>query len=243
MIVAFFLAKNTIEAAKEQKEVVVATGTIKPYTVIKSDMVTLKKVNKESALDAYTNPDEIIGKVSVGVILPDEPIRPGHIQDIRYNRLSGTIPHDKVVVAIPSNLELDVAQSVKVGDRVDLYALYEKSYKLVLPSAIVRSPIGVQEEESALGDTGGGRDGLILEIYESELSDYLFALSQGARFVAALKTFTDGKDDENAPMTVPTLPESNPNPLEENMPEPTEGNMPEPSSQTETPAPLETNTP
>lgn len=197
MILGFFVARNTIEAAKAQEEVVVATQTISPYTIITPEMVTLKKISKASVGDAYTRTDDVIGKANIGLLLPDEPIRPGHLKDIRYSRLSGSIPDGKVVIALPSNLELDVSKSIKQGDKIDLYAIYDKKYELVIPSAVVRSAEGMAKEESALGTTND-EGGVILEIEENQIGNYLFAVSQGARFLTVLKSFNTGGEEHPA---------------------------------------------
>ncbi|WP_273000481.1 Flp pilus assembly protein CpaB [Hydrogenibacillus schlegelii] len=196
MLLGFLLARQAIQAARAEEAVVVATKPIAPYTIIPPDAVAVKKIPKAAALDAFRDPAEVVGRASIGNLLPDEPVRPGHVTDVRYARLSGSLPPGRVAVALPSSLELTVSDSVRPGDRIDLYAVREGGVDLVLPAALVRAGGGKAEEDNPQAGGGGG---VILEIDETAVPAYLNAIAGGGRFLAVLRPIAEEKGPEINP--------------------------------------------
>lgn len=188
-LLGFMLANAAIQAARAEDSVVVAARPIKPYTVIKQDDIKIERVSKSVSGDAFRTPDEVVGKVSLGMLLPGEPIRKGHVEGQSANRLSGTLPPGKVAVALPSSLEVTVSGSVRPGDEIDLYAVSSGSGVLVVPRAVVRSGSIPQESQGRESDLAANPSsgGLVLEIDEQHLRNFVNAMASSGKFFAVLR--------------------------------------------------------
>lgn len=188
----FLIASNIIQSSRATTKAVVVVREIKPYTVISADALAVQDVPKSIvSSDTIMNVEDAVGKTSLGVLLPGEILRQGHVIDARYSRLSGSLSNGKVAIALPSNLETTVAGTIKTGDHVDVYAAYKDYSELVLENATVKEKMAGQS--SGPSGVNDSQDGIVLEINKEFLETYLSAVSKNAKFLVVLKPIEVGE--------------------------------------------------
>lgn len=106
--------------------VVVAIEKIPKSTIITPEMIAIKQVPVESIHElANSNPDKIIGRITLESIEANEPILSIRLVDSSQNNnsLSFSVPQNYRALTIKTDEVTGVAGYVDIGDRVDLVAL------------------------------------------------------------------------------------------------------------------------
>jgi pilus assembly protein CpaB len=107
--------------------VVVANLDIPKYTVIREDMLGVRKVPHLFAHpQAISQPDQIVGKISQRDIFKDEVFLPAMVLRGTQGevRISDAIPDNLRLVSVPIGAALLEADALRPGDRVDVIASF-----------------------------------------------------------------------------------------------------------------------
>lgn len=107
--------------------VVMASLDIPKYTVIREEMLRVRKVPRLFAHpEAISQPDQIVGKISQRDIFKDEVFLPGMVVKGTQGevRISDAIPGDLRLVSVPVGVALLEADALRPGDRVDVIASF-----------------------------------------------------------------------------------------------------------------------
>jgi hypothetical protein len=131
LVAAYFGAsrfEQEVTGQKEMATIIVASRSIAPYTIL--DQENLKKIRVPKDRidpDAVNKPDELLGKITIAKILPDE--------QIRKEKISGDLNiKDKEIIAINVDMTRACAGWIQSGDIVDVWHLNEGANNTLIAS-------------------------------------------------------------------------------------------------------------
>lgn len=152
------------EPIETQPTLVVARALPSGHTLAADDL-TVAQWPSGFSVAAYTSPDEVIGKLTMGPIEAGEPVTKSRLVDVNLLASAGSLEADSV--AAPVRLaDAEQTALVRPGDRVDIIAARaierdEQSAEVIAADAIVLT-VPAREQGGVGGSllAGGGAGGL-----------------------------------------------------------------------------------
>ena len=150
------------ETQAEYGTVVLATETIQVTQRIKDNMIVeVEWLAEYIPKNAYTELDEVLGKISSQVIYEDTPLFPDQFKDVaEVGDLAVHLEHGERAVTIGVTEIVAVGGNIKTGDYVDVLATFEGNDEVGAPTTITVLPyVRIAAVGTDIGtdidDTGG----------------------------------------------------------------------------------------
>lgn len=210
-VVLVYAYMRSIEKEYAQKEtelgtVVIAARTIQVREVIKEGMVTESERPVEYIPEnAYTELDEVLGKVSTQTIIKDGPLFPDQFKEVsEVGDLALHLNANERAVTIGVTEIVAVGGNVKTGDHVDVLATFKDNDEVGAPTTItilldcrvaaVGTDIGTDIDESS----GSGLSKTITLAVSPEEAEILALVSENGSIRLSLRPL----DEKFAPQTL-----------------------------------------
>lgn len=189
LLTAYFIYTYLRDVKRQAREnwqpVVVAIADIKPRTTISREMVQLMETPPDMiAADAITDPNEVVGRISVSRIKAKEQLRASDIvQKGQAPSYSYQVPPGKRAMAIKAGEVEAAGQTVKAGDHVDILATFhdpvsrQETTQMIMQNVPVLW-VNIGETDSA--NPGGAKSSMTLAVAPEDVERLTAADRAGA---------------------------------------------------------------
>ncbi len=163
---------------------------------------------------AFTQPDQVIGKLATASLSPGQPITAKMVvdkKDLQETHSNAALILEKasVAIAMPISIKTDVAEAIQPGDRVDIIATFKSqnqnnqavATQRVLGDVLVLQ-VGPWPAAGAKAQSGGAATVLTLQLKEQDALALQYTLDFASSVTLALRPANDHDLIQLEPVTL-----------------------------------------